>query len=587
MKLSNVRIAGKLYGLILIAMVGMVGIASMSQYQIGKVFDLANYATINTVPSFITLYDVQNRFLRIRIDSRDHVMNTDDIKMSVLDGEIKEEREGIARGLNYYEEKLVSDPEDLKLLGVVRSAFREYYIGLLDPVLLLSRQNKNVDARDILEKNRSLVDKVEQALKGHIEYNNKLAQSGSAEAMAAKNMAFWVSIGMTVLMLMFISLFGWILASRQLARPIGVVVETLKQLADGSLNVTVDGIERRDEVGDIARAAQVFKEFAQKLDTESWIKSHTSEIGAALQRAEDLRELAQTAISRLAPVIGAGHGAVYVMDGERRFNLLGSYGYRERKSLNNSFLIGEGLVGQAAMEKAPITLRTPQDYIQINSGLGEGPPACVAVLPILHQEHVLGVLEVASFQQFSDREVALLDAVMPVLATSMEIMNRNQRTRELLTATQEQAERMEKQAAQLEEQSVEMEAQQAELLETENWFRSIIESAPDGLLVVEESGAIVLSNPQAETLFGYGTGEMIGLNVDLLVPNTIRAGHGAHRQKFLTENRSRILGDRGGISGVRKDSTEFPLTLTLSPLPVRGNRGRCVSVSMRAVTAGV
>jgi PAS domain S-box-containing protein len=264
---------------------------------------------------------------------------------------------------------------------------------------------------------------------------------------------------------------GWLIANRELAQPIENLVGALKQLASGSMAVEITGTERRDEVGDIARAAQVFKEFVLKLDTQSWIKTHTSEISAALQQAEDFRSLTQTAVSKIAPVMGAGHGAFYVLESDSRYNLLASYGYRERKHLNNSFAVGEGLVGQCAMEKEPIMLTAPQNYIRINSGLGEGSPACIIVQPIIHGDRVLGVLEMASFQQFSEREQAVLDALQPVLATSMEILDRNLKTKDLLAATQEQAERMEKQAAQMEEQTVEMEAQQAELKATEERSR--------------------------------------------------------------------------------------------------------------------
>jgi PAS domain S-box-containing protein len=144
---------------------------------------------------------------------------------------------------------------------------------------------------------------------------------------------------------------------------------------------------------------------------------------------------------------------------------------------------------------------------------------------------------------------------------------------------------MEKQAAQLEEQTVEMEAQQAELMETENWFRGIIETSPEGLLVVEESGAIVLSNPEAEALFGYGAGEMIGLNVDRLLPEDRRAGHFSQRQQLLAENRSERIGDGGDVSVLRKDGGAFSARLSLSPLPMRGSRGRCLSISVRSLAA--
>ncbi|MBF0516694.1 MAG: PAS domain S-box protein [Nitrospirae bacterium] len=435
------------------------------------------------------------------------------------------------------------------------------------------------------EKLVDYVTKVEHSIADHIEFNQKLAVSGSNAAAAAKKMAMWINILATILAALLLLISSWVVGNLGLSHPIGVVVDNLNQLAEGKTNVTVQGLDRRDEVGDIARAAQVFNEFVQKLNTQSWIKTHTSEIATELQKAEDFQTLTQTAVSKVAPVIGAGHGAFYVLDShDGRYNLLASYGYRERKHLNSSFAVGEGLVGQCVMEKNQIMLTAPQNYIRINSGLGEGPPACIIVLPVIHAERVLGVMEMASFQIFGEKEKAVLEALVPVLSSSMEILDRNLRTRELLAESQEQAERMEKQAAQLEEQTVEMEAQQAELMETENWFRSIIEAAPEGMMVVDAAGQILLSNPNADKLFGYPTGELVGGTIEQLVPQDSRGRHGKLCAEFMAEGHSRVMGQSSQlqIHALRKDGSAVPVTVSLSPLSARGNRGRCVSVAVRA-----
>lgn len=213
--------------------------------------------------------------------------------------------------------------------------------------------------------------------------------------------------------------------------------------------------------------------------------------------------------------------------------------------------------------------------------MGEGPPACVIVLPIIHGDRVLGVLELASFQPFTDRDRAVMDGLLPALSASMEILDRNLRTKELLAATQEQAERMEKQAAQLEEQQVEMEAQQVELLETENWFRSIIETAPDGMLVTDAQGRILLTNPRAEAIFGYRAGELIGTLFSQLVPTRLRGGQGGVSEQVLIDHASRVIDGGADIFGLRRDGEEFAMTVVFNTLPPCGNRGKCISVSVR------
>lgn len=377
-----------------------------------------------------------------------------------------------------------------------------------------------------------------------------------------------------------------VLIGVSIQRPNDRLRKSVEDLAAGKVEAAIPHTDYPNEIGIMARAIGVLQGIYRKANEQHWVKSHVSEIGAALQQADDFRTLTQTAVSKIVPVMGAAHGAFYVADNDGRYTLQASYGYRERKHLNNSFAVGEGLVGQCAMEKAPIMLTAPKDYIRISSGLGEGPPACIIVQPIIHGDRVLGVLEIASFQQFAEREKAVIEALQPVLSTSMEILDRNLKTRELLTATQEQAERMEKQAAQLEEQQVEMEAQQAELLETENWFRSIIESAPDGMLVADAAGQILLTNPALERIFGYVPGELIGGQVEQLVPERARGGHGEQRKAFIAEGRSRSMGtDPAALQGLRKDGSEVNVVVTLSPLPPRGTRGKCVSVSVRRIEA--
>jgi two-component system sensor histidine kinase/response regulator len=242
-------------------------------------------------------------------------------------------------------------------------------------------------------------------------------------------------------------------------------------------------------------------------------------------------------------------------------------------------------VGQCAMERSPITLiDPPEDYITIGSGLGEAKPKNITVLPIVLQDRVLGVLELAAFRRFSDREIGLLDELMPLLAMSMEILERSLHTQRLLEETQQQAQRMEKQAAQLEEQQVELEAQQVELRTTEAWFRGIIELAPDGMLVVDESGLITLCNPKLEEIFGYEQGELAGHSVDELVPLNVREGHPAKRAGFMQEKGSRPMGVGLSLKGRRKDGSEFPVEVGLSILPTMSGRGTSVCASVRDIT---
>jgi two-component system sensor histidine kinase/response regulator len=102
--------------------------------------------------------------------------------------------------------------------------------------------------------------------------------------------------------------------------------------------------------------------------------------------------------------------------------------------------------GQCALERAPILItQPPPDYLPIGSSLGEAPPGVILLLPVLRNDRLLAVLELATFASFGAREQALLDELMPILAMSLEILERNIHTQALLEETQRQAATLEEQ----------------------------------------------------------------------------------------------------------------------------------------------
>lgn len=311
-------------------------------------------------------------------------------------------------------------------------------------------------------------------------------------------------------------------------------------------------------------AERELKAHATKLEIDSSTKSYLAEISAGLHQAATLEDFARTFMRHVTPRIEADYGAFYALDEDSGL-LTPVGGHGARASELEKVAIGQGLVGQCAKDMTPIVISdATQTKLRIVWGGGVATPRSVVLLPVAHAERLLGVLVLAALRPIDADKRALLDAMLPTVAMNLEILWRN-------LATRRQAETLQ--------------WQQTQLQETEAWYRGIFESAPDGMLVVDENGAIILANPRIDAMFGYSAGALVGQRIEALVPAAARARHVGLRASYTQSGSTRAMGTPNSqLRGVRKDGTEFPVEVGLSRLPALGGHGICVCASVRDIT---
>ncbi|MEW6669822.1 MAG: response regulator [Thermodesulfobacteriota bacterium] len=249
-------------------------------------------------------------------------------------------------------------------------------------------------------------------------------------------------------------------------------VSTAVTKGDLTRSVTVQArgevAELKDNVNEMIRN---LRETTQTNAEQDWLKTNLTKFTRMLQGQRDVIAVAQSLLSELAPLVLAQHGVFYLMetaDTVPLLKLLASYGYKERKNLSKEWRIGEGLVGQCAFEKQRILLtQAPRDYIQITSGLGEGTPANIVVLPVLFEGKIKAVFELASFERFSDTHLTFLEQLTESLGIVLNTIEATMKTEDLLKQSQSLAEELQNQQQELQQTNEELE-EKARLLAEQN-----------------------------------------------------------------------------------------------------------------------
>ncbi len=289
-------------------------------------------------------------------------------------------------------------------------------------------------------------------------------------------------------------------------------VATAVTKGDLTRSITVEALGEvaalKDNINEMIRN---LKDTTRKTTEQDWLKTNLAKFTRMMQGQRDLVSVTQQILSELAPLVTAQHGVFYLAEkegeketdhagGDMRLKLLSSYAYKERKHLSNTFAVGEGLIGQCAFEKQRILLdNVPPNYIQISSGLGEAPPLNIIVLPVIFEGQVNAVIELASYNRFSEIHQNFLDQLTESIGIVLNTIGAGMRTEALLKQSQSLTQELQSQQNELRETNDRLELQAATLKESEERLREQQEELQQTNQELEEKARLLeLKNREVE-----------------------------------------------------------------------------------------
>ncbi len=407
---------------------------------------------------------------------------------------------------------------------------------------------------------------------GQTEMPWSLAISIPYETILSKaNQLTRISILIGLLSIVILTIIIWYFTS-SISRPLKKVTQNIQELADtGNISKKMSiNIERNDEIGRMHKAVkklinslQITSKYAleigrgnydvpfkplsnedtlgnvlidmkerfiqkeqesikrqEKDEQQKWISQGVSLFNDVLRQDHaDTQELSYALVKNLVKYTKSSVGGLFLLEESEEGNsqkelleLKASYAYDRRKYINKKIHLGEGLVGACFLEKKSIHLKKiPDNYIEITSGLGNSMPKVVFITPLIYNEKVMGVIELATLKSYERYEVEFIEKVAENIAATISSVKINERTNQLLRQSQEQSEQMKAQEEEMRQNMEELQATQEEMERKNQEIENVMNGIGKALSIIEynTSGKIKDVNESLTKLINKNRDELI------------------------------------------------------------------------------
>lgn len=247
--------------------------------------------------------------------------------------------------------------------------------------------------------------------------------------------------------------------------------------------------ENKELLKSLNKILEVLSQLASDSSDQDWLKTGQTYLSNLISGEQQLLELCRRSITHISKYMNVQVGTIYAKEIENdAFYLVATYAYKERKEFTNSFKLGEGLIGQAALEKEQILFTNiPKDYIRIESSLGHIVPTSLLLIPLIYEGNVLGIIELGSINTFTTVQLEYASVVSKIVAVAIKSAISNQQLKALLNQTQKQSDALTLQQDELKNTNKELQESEGKLQQQQEELKASNEELEEQTQMLKES----------------------------------------------------------------------------------------------------
>ncbi|WP_138755335.1 response regulator [Paenibacillus sinopodophylli] len=371
------------------------------------------------------------------------------------------------------------DPSSIKSLEEIKLTIQNWITEAGEPTIAMRKANNTQGIIDFFNEDtgKQQIDDLRAQLE-NLRQKEVTATKNHIVELKNRNDILIISL---YLMLIIVSIISFIIVSfvsGTIVKTIKDVVKTITEIASsgGDLSTRIT-VNTHDEIKDLADATN---NLLENLNDQYWIQEKVAEVATMNQGINDVETLAGSFLTKLSPILNAVYGVFYIRTGNgdsQRLVKCASYAASDEEIGHGSFRLGEGLIGQAALEKRTFLLNTaPGHRINLTSGLGKMEPKSILIIPFEFEGKVAAVVEFASVESFTSQHLKLLEQIESHFGVAINSVQGRMEVERLLSESQVMTEELQTQTEELQTQSEELQMQQEEMrmttehLEEQNLF---------------------------------------------------------------------------------------------------------------------